>query len=159
MSCFLPRFHSLLVLGILLSQVTGPTIVLGQEKAEKEEAVKKELAALQGTWRLKAGEDGGKEQAPEELKRYSLVFDGSKVTFKQDSETVAEGKADVDPMKSPKHMTIKWNIREQPDVIIFIRVGNFLTMCGRRNGGTRPTEFASGTEKGGEFLNVWEREK
>ena len=40
---------------------------------------------------------------------------------------------------------------------IFARVGDLLVLCGNRDK-DRPTEFASGTEKGGEFFIVLKRE-
>jgi hypothetical protein len=38
-------------------------------------------------------------------------------------------------------------------------LGDYLAQCGNAVGKPRPTEFVSGTEKGGVYLNVWKREK
>ena len=43
----------------------------------------KDLKALQGTWRLVAGEIGGQKMTAEELKKAKLVFKGDRYTVRR----------------------------------------------------------------------------
>jgi uncharacterized protein (TIGR03067 family) len=131
-------------------------VVLGQEKADKAELVKKELAALQGTWNLVACELDGKETS--EFKKGQLIIEKDKVTYKQNGETLFEGKVELDPTTNPKQLD-QYFTSGRTDLTIYVRVGDYLIQCGNHDGKTRPTEFVSGSKKGGVYLNVWKREK
>ena len=74
-------------------------------------------------------------------------------------ETFAEGDLAVAPEKSPKHLTFRFPAKEQTDVMIYLRIGDTLMLCGHRDSKTRPGQFETGTKQGGEFLTVWERVK
>jgi uncharacterized protein (TIGR03067 family) len=127
-----------------------------QDKTDKAEAVKKELAALQGTWKLVAIEEGGKD-SPIKEETYSII-DKDVVRVKYKGKVTSEGTISLDPTKSPKHMDVRFDFG-QTDVTIYLRVGDYLIQCGHRDGKTRPVEFASGTVKGGAYLVVLKREK
>jgi uncharacterized protein (TIGR03067 family) len=129
-----------------------------QEKIDKAEAVKKELAALQGTWKLVTHEEGGKDVPYAEGEAPRYIFDKDKLTFKVKDEVIAEGPIDLDPTRSPKHMELRLT-SGQTDLTIYIRVGDYLIQCGHRDGKTRPSEFATGTPNGGAYLVILKREK
>jgi uncharacterized protein (TIGR03067 family) len=86
------------------------------------------------------------------------VIDKDKMTFKKKDEVIAEGPIELDPTRSPKHMDYRLT-SGQTDLIVYIRTGDYLIKCGRRDGKTRPSEFATGTANGGEYLIVLKREK
>jgi uncharacterized protein (TIGR03067 family) len=114
----------------------------------------KELAALRGTWMLLRYEEGGK--LVQDDRKIRLIVDGDDVTYQENGVTKAEGKVIVDPMKEPRHLTFVHP--EHTDLIIYVRAGDYLIYCGNR-GGRRPTEFVSGTAKGGAYLMAWKIEK
>ena len=115
----------------------------------------KELAALQGTWvPLHYEERGEKGQA--EFTRH--IIKGDKVTVQVNGETVAEGKVVLDPTNNPKHLDLQLT-SGQTHLIIYVRAGEHIIYCGNRDGKTRPSEFASGTANGGEYLMAWKIER
>jgi uncharacterized protein (TIGR03067 family) len=143
-------------LAALLVPTQGPPLgALAQDKVQE-----KELAALQGTWVLLRHEECGKvvvdDNTPED-KRERLIIKGDKVVCKN-GETIVEGKLVLDATKTPKQLDLRFTPGHS-DVTIYVRAGNYLILCGNRGGNTRPTEFVSGAEKGGEVLTVWKLEK
>jgi uncharacterized protein (TIGR03067 family) len=121
-----------------------------------EKTQDRELAALQGTWVPLQNEEGGnKAQGEFNFKQF---IKGDKVTFQVNGETKAEGKVVLDPTKNPKHLDFQFT-SGQTDLIIYVRAGDYVIYCGNRDGKTRPSEFASGTAKGGDYLQVWKIER
>src|SRR5437016_5937613 len=107
--------------------------VAAQEKIDKAEAVKQELAALQGTWKLVAHEENGKDVPTDDGGIRLYIIDKDKMTFKKKDDVLAEGTLELDPTRSPKHMDYRLT-SGQTDLIIFLRVGDYLIKCGRRDG-------------------------
>jgi uncharacterized protein (TIGR03067 family) len=114
----------------------------------------KELAALQGTWNLLTCIKHGKETFAH--KTGQLVFDQGKVAYKQNGATHLEGKVELDPTANPRRLDQYFGGRT--DLTIYVRVGDYLIQCGNVDSETRPTEFVSGSKKGGVYLNLWKRE-
>jgi uncharacterized protein (TIGR03067 family) len=128
-----------------------PPCALDQAKTQQ-----KELTALQGAWVPLQYEAGGKKVQGEF--NFRQIIKGNKVTFQVNGETKAEGKVVVDPTKNPKHLDFQFT-SGQTDFIIYVRAGDYIIYCGNRDGKTRPSEFASGTANGGEYLQVWKIER
>ncbi len=80
------------------------------------------------------------------------------MTVKRKDEVIAEGPITLDTKTSPKQLDFRLT-SGQTDLTIYIRVGDYLIQCGHRDGKTRPSEFATGTSKGGAYLIVLKREK
>jgi hypothetical protein len=64
------RFRSLLIVLLAIGSLFGANAQKGDGS--------KDLDALQGTWRLVAGEIGGRNMTAEELKKAKLVFKGDR---------------------------------------------------------------------------------
>jgi uncharacterized protein (TIGR03067 family) len=126
---------------------------------EERDPNKQELAALQGTWQCRAGESNGKDDGREAPKLWVIVIDKDTFLYKENGKLVAVEKLKIDVSQSPKQMTVNFTYLKQTDVMIFLRVGDVLLLCGNRDGKTRPTKFESGTKAGGAFLTAWERVK
>jgi len=119
-------------------------------------SAEKELAALQGTWvPLQYEADGRKVEG---VLNFKQIIKGDTVTFLVNREAKAEGKVIVDVMSNPKRLDFQFT-SGQTDLIIYVRAGDYVTYCGNRDGQTRPSEFATGTAKGGEYLQVWKIER
>jgi uncharacterized protein (TIGR03067 family) len=126
------------------------------QKDDKAEAVKKELAALKGTWKLITHVEGGRVVEYDDPQLYTFADDT--LTVKRGDQVIAEGPIDLDPTKVPKHLDFR-RTSGQTELTIYIREGDHLIQCGCRDGKTRPSEFAAGTASGGEYLIVLKREK
>jgi uncharacterized protein (TIGR03067 family) len=129
---------------------------LQDQAQERGTPQSKELAALQGTWVPLPYEEGGKP-ARSDL-NFRQIIKGDKVIFQVNGETKAEGKVVLDPTQNPRHLDFQFT-SGQTDLIIYVRVGDHVIYCGNRDGKTRPTEFASGTPKDGEYLMAWKIER
>ena len=110
----------------------------------------RELAALQGSWVPLQSEEHGHQGYPN---RSQLIKD-DKITVQWNDETRAEGKVVLDPTKNPKQMDIQLASGEA-ELLIYVRTNDYVIACGNRDGKTRPTEFATGTVKGGDYLFAW----
>jgi uncharacterized protein (TIGR03067 family) len=151
---------SMLVVACALAALLVPTQGSPPDAQVQDRVQEKELAALQGNWVLLRHEESGKvvvdDNTPDD-RRERLTIKGDRVVCKNGG-TIMEGKVVLDATKNPKHLDLQF-AAGHADVIIYVRAGNFLIFCGNRAGKARPTEFASGTEKGGEALTVWKMEK
>jgi len=121
-----------------------------------EKSEERELEALQGTWVPLQYEERAKK-VPGEF-NFKQIIKGDKVTFQVNGETKAEGRVVLDPTKNPKQLDFEFT-SGQTDLIIYVRVGDNVIYCGNRDGKTRPSEFVSGSAKGGEYLMGWKIEK
>jgi uncharacterized protein (TIGR03067 family) len=130
-----------------------PPLALGQDKSE---AAKKELAALQGMWKLRTHEEQGKLLPHDDTQFVTIADD--KITWEQHGEVVMQGTIELEAGRSPKHLNYQFT-SGRSDQVIYIRVGDYLIQCGRRDGKTRPSEFATATANGGEYLIVLKRVK
>jgi uncharacterized protein (TIGR03067 family) len=136
---------------------SGSPVALAQEKIDKAEAANKELVALQGTWKLMTHEEDGKDVPyGEDVQLY--IVEKDKITVKRKGDVIAERPIELDATRSPKHLDFQ-RTGGQTELTIYIRVGDYFIQCGRRDGKTRPSEFATGTANGGEYLIVLKREK
>ena len=106
-------------------------------------------ASLQGTWNFAFYKEKGVVQ---EAGTKQFVFDGEKLLFCAGGQTRVETTIEV------KDGTLDQKFKDgQVYRSIFARVGDLLIVCGNRDK-ERPTEFAGGTENGGEFLIVLEKQ-
>ncbi len=71
----------------------------------KDDAAKKELDMLQGTWTTLSIEEDGKALPAEKLKGSEMVIKGDKYTFKL-GDMSEEGTLKLDPAKKPKTVDI-----------------------------------------------------
>ena len=121
-------------------------------KAEEvKESPKNTTAKLQGTWSFVYYEEQG---AVEQPGTKQFVISGNNLDFRAGGQTRVETTIEVDQAR--KHFTQKFK-DGQVYRSIFTRVGDLLILCGNRDKG-RPSEFAGGTDKGGEFFIVLKRE-
>jgi uncharacterized protein (TIGR03067 family) len=157
------KFGSVILvwLGVANPWSPTPATASAQEKIDKAEAVKKELAALQGTWRFVSLEDKGKDKTVKDDGRV-WVIDKDQMSFKldkNDKNAVSWGTLEIDPTKRLKCLDYRMTTRDQTDLMIYIRAGDYLIVCYSSGGKTRASEFASGTPDGGDYLLVLKREK
>jgi hypothetical protein len=117
--------------------------------AEPEKANARATADLQGTWSFAYYEEKG---AVEQPGTKQFVISDHQLEFRAGGQTRVETTIEV------KDGTLDQKFKDgQVYRSIFTRVGDLLILCGNRDK-DRPTEFAGGTDKGGEFFIVLKRE-
>ena len=147
-----PRFLALLALASV-----GTTIA-------QDDAVKKELAQLEGVWQVVSMEEG-KQAGPDNWKTIKFVFKGNVLTFKGDdavSKKVGKITIVVDPTTTPRTIDLKAVEGSEKGLIlegIYEIKGDEMKLCVRGEpGADRPLEFA--TKEGSKLvLFVLKREK
>ena len=122
----------------------------------REDAVKKELDRLQGTWQLVSVETEGKAPPEDVIKTIRVVISGSKHTVHVGDQTPAKDiPFAIDPTKKPKETT---DTLPDGSTIkgIYELDGDTLKSCVAPPGKDRPTKFEG---KGGNTLRVFKRVK
>jgi uncharacterized protein (TIGR03067 family) len=124
-------------------------LIITATLSAQEDAVKKELAKLEGTWSIVSAEEN-KEAVPADIvNELKFVFKGSELTLKgveRIINKVAKVKIKIDPGTTPK--TIDFTIEagsEKGSVIegIYELKGDDLKVCAQTVERNRPTEFAT----------------
>ncbi len=143
-------------LAVLVCAFVGACVLGGGPLAppargqEREKERKKELAALQGTWKCVRFELNGKVLD----QKGTYVVDGHKMTWEWNNGPSGKCTIAIDPSRGPAHLDIR-NPSRGTDLSIYARAGDYLIQCGNYNGRARPTRFATGVPGGGEYLVVW----
>src|SRR5437867_8320104 len=70
--------------------------------AEENEAVKKDLAELQGEWVMVSGSADGQPMPEEMLKQMKRVCKGDEITVTMGGQLYLKAKINLDPSKKPK---------------------------------------------------------
>ncbi len=129
--------------------------------AEDNDAMKKDLAALQGEWTMVSGSADGQPMPPEMLKQMKRVCKGYETTTTMNGQIYLKAKITIDPTKKPK--TIDYQMLEGPtkgktQLGIYEVEGDTFKACFVSPGAERPAEF-SGKPGEGRMLSVWKRQK
>jgi uncharacterized protein (TIGR03067 family) len=74
---------------------------------EKDDLIKKDTAALQGTWLLESAERRGGQTFPQKfVENFKFIFDGNKLTIVMPGSEL-KSTYTLDPTKKPKHIDVK----------------------------------------------------
>ena len=129
----------------------------------KDDAGKKDLEKLQGTWKPVSVEQRGESKEDEEDHR--LVFDGNKFRIKRGDETMIQGTFKLDPSKKPKAIDMMITEDENGEhkgktaLGIFALDGDTLKWCVAEPGTTeRPKDFSAPADTNLMFITL-KREK
>jgi len=129
--------------------------------AAESEAVKKDMAGLQGEWSMVSGSADGQDMEGEMVKQMKRVCKGDELTVSMGERTFFKAKIAIDPSTKPK--TIDYDMTDGPNkgkkqLGIYELDGDTFKACFGAPGADRPTDF---TSKPGEHrtLSVWKRQK
>jgi uncharacterized protein (TIGR03067 family) len=127
-----------------------------------DEAVKKELAALAGTWKPTSAETDGRKLSDEELKDVTVTYDAAgKFSVRRGGEVLYAGTFKIDPAKKPKAIdytqTSEGGNQGMTVLGIYEVQGDTLRVCTTPPGQGRPPEF-SAKPGSGHFLRSYKRE-
>jgi uncharacterized protein (TIGR03067 family) len=126
----------------------------------QEDAAKKDLAALQGTWTLVSMEVDGKAVDAEKLKSTTLTIKDNKYSLLA-RQQLHEVEITLDPSKTPKTMDMKFLDGPNKDRVgrgIYVIEGKTLKICrGLDPQQERPRDFKTEGQVNC-FVMVWERD-
>jgi uncharacterized protein (TIGR03067 family) len=130
--------------------------------AVQDDAAKKDLEALQGTWTAVAGERNGQKASEDDLKNFKVVFKGDKMIINPDNDN-RTASFKLDPSNKPRALDITPEQGPKKGVslpAIYELDGEALKICYDNEGVSdkRPTEFKT-APKSGLWLLVLKREK
>ena len=129
--------------------------------ADENEAVKKDLAQLQGEWVMVSGSADGQPMPEQMLKQMKRVCKGDETTTTMAGRLYFKAKISLDPSKKPK--TIDYQMTEgltkgKTQLGIYEVEGDTFKACFGKPGAERPTDFTS-KPGDGSTLSVWKRQK
>jgi uncharacterized protein (TIGR03067 family) len=132
-------------------------LISSQALAADEQAVKKELAQLQGEWSMVSGSAEG-ETMRKQMKR---VCKGDELTVTMGSQVFLKAKITIDPSKTPK--TIDYQMTEgftkgKTQLGIYELGGDTFKSSFSAAGAERPKDFSTKASDG-RTVSVWKREK
>lgn len=127
--------------------------------ADETDAIKKDLAQLQGEWTMVSGSADGQAMPEEMRKEMKRLCKGDEVTVMMGSQVFLKAKFTIDPTKKPK--TVDYDMTEgftkgKKQLGIYELNGDTFKACFNSPGAERPTEFKSGA---GLTLSEWKRQK
>jgi uncharacterized protein (TIGR03067 family) len=154
------KLRAVVLAGVALVAGAGLLVAAGDAK---EEAVKKDLEALKGVWKVVSVEKDGKKLGEEQLKGVSVRFDASgKASGHKGDKVIFEATFRIDPTKEPRTIdatqTSEGEGKGKTNPGIYEIKGDTLRTCISETGKDRPTEFSAGPGSG-RTLRVYEREK
>jgi len=121
-------------------------LILGAAQAGNQDALKKEVDLLRGTWSVKIG------MGNDEVKAQFAIYGDESFEINMGGNHI-NGARKIDPSKSPKQITLIPDRSKKSLLGIYKLEGDTLTLC---FGQTRPTEFKA---KDGATLWVLKRER
>jgi len=137
------------------------TVTISSTAAADNEAVKNDMAQLQGEWSMMSGIADGQPMPEEMLKHMKRICKGDETTVTTAGQIFLKAKVTIDPSKKPK--TIDYQMTEGPtkgkkQLGIYEVDGDTLKSCFGKPDAERPTDFTSKPGEG-RTLSVWKREK
>jgi uncharacterized protein (TIGR03067 family) len=139
--------------------LAGASLALGADD-KKDDAVKDELAKLEGTWTLVSSEQDGMKADPDVAKKLKLVVKDGKWTVYVGDKVSTEAKFTIDPTKKPKTIDMTGTMggdKGKKYLAIYDLDGDDLKLC-IGDTKTRPKVF-DGKKGSGRQFEMWKRMK
>jgi uncharacterized protein (TIGR03067 family) len=129
--------------------------------AGENEAVKKDMALLQGEWSMVSGSADGQPMPEQTRKQMKRICKGDETTTTMSGQVFIKAKITIDPSKKPK--TIDYEMtggftKGKTQLGIYEVEGDTFKSCFAKPGEERPSDFTSKAGDG-RTLSVWKREK
>ena len=154
------RAKALGAIGVLILSL-APLVAPAQTAADtKEEAIKKDHLAIEGTWQAISVEVNGNSVGADDVKKIRIDNgrDGE-WTILVEGKDVAEGTSTIDPTVTPKTIdfkTTKGANAGETTYGIYELTGKTRRICYAEPGRPRPADFSAGAGSG-RILAVFER--
>lgn len=144
----------------MLSKWLLMPVVLSLVGAAKEGSDEEKF---QGTWTITLMEKRGEKQPEEKLKDLRVVIEGDSMCFKMGGQDGERATIKLDPSLKPKAIDLQpatpGKKETRPSRGIYELKDDTLKLCWRKEGGERPTEFASKADDRDLVLMILKREK
>jgi len=129
--------------------------------AEDSEAIKKDIAQLQGEWSMVSGSADGNAMPDAMRETAKRICKGDETTVTIGEQLFMKAKFTIDPSRRPK--TIDYQMIDGPtkgkkQLGIYELEGDTVKFCFGSPGSERPTDFTS-KQGDGRTLSVWKRKK
>jgi len=139
--------------------VACPAAFAADEKPKKDDQSKKDLKALEGTWKLVSQTKDGTQADKDKLEGMSVTIKGDKWEVKKDDTVLLSGTVTLDASKKPKaadwKVTSDGALKDKTALAIYKVEKDKFHHC---YGETRPEKFESG-EGSKVTYDVFERVK
>jgi uncharacterized protein (TIGR03067 family) len=136
-------------------------LLIAADDKDQADAGKKDLKALEGTWKAVKGEENGAPVKEGAIKQFELTIKGDKYTLRVNGEETEQGTLKLDPTKKPKAVDFKITKGDDEGKDqhgLYQIEGDRFTLCFAPPGKDRPKQLK--TEAGSEqTLIVFERLK
>ena len=137
------------------------TVIIPSVWAADSQAVKKDMARLQGEWSMVSGSADGQAMPEQMLKQMKRVCQGDETTTKMGNQVFLKAKFTVNPVKKPKAIDYQMTdgfTKGKTQLGIYELDGDTFKSCFAKPGSERPKDFS--TKPGdGRTLSVWKRDK
>jgi uncharacterized protein (TIGR03067 family) len=139
--------------------VIAVLVLAGADSAQ--DAVKKEMAHLEGEWSMVSGEANGLSMPKETVQSGKRVAKDGETTITFGGQVYFKARFSIDPAKKPR--AIDYTMTEGPTkgkthLGIYELDGDTVKFCFAAPGGERPTDFTA-KEGSQRTLSVWKRDK
>ncbi len=137
------------------------SLIVSPARSAENEAVKKDLAQLEGSWLMVSASADGQPMPEETRKQMKRICKGDEATTTMAGQIFIKAKITIDPSKKPK--TIDYQMtdgftRGQKQLGIYEVEGDIFKSCFAKPGAERPADFTS-QPGDGRTWSVWKREK
>ncbi|HEV3443529.1 MAG TPA: TIGR03067 domain-containing protein [Gemmataceae bacterium] len=129
--------------------------------ASAQDAVKKEMAQLEGHWSMVSGEANGLSMPKETVDSGKRVAKDGETTITIGGQVYFKAKFSIDPTKKPKAVDYTMTAgptKGKTHLGIYELDGDTVKFCFAAPGKDRPTEFTA-KEGSQRTLSVWKRDK
>lgn len=136
-------------------------MTLVMARGDDSEAVKKDLAQLQGEWSMVLGSADGQPMPEEMHKRMKRVCKGDEATTMMGTNIFLKARITLDPAKKPKAIAYEMTggvTKGKKQLGVYEVDGDTFKACFAKPGEPRPTDFSS-KPGDGRTSSVWKREK
>jgi uncharacterized protein (TIGR03067 family) len=115
----------------------------------KDDAIKRETAKFQGTWKFVSMEVEGKKKPDADFNKYTVVLKAHRWAVSEGDKIAAEVIFKLDPAKKPKAIDLVDAKNKRLIRGIYSLEGDKLTVCDRGSEkGERPSEFTTKANTG-----------
>ena len=126
-----------------------------------DDAIKKQMALLQGEWWMVSASADGKPMPDPMLRQMKRVCKGDETITTMGGQVFMKAKISIDPSKNPRtidYQMIEGFSKGKKQLGIYEVDGDTFKSCFGKPGAERPTDFTS-MPGDGRTLSIWKRQK